>query len=52
MLEVGVTTQNLKRNDTNEILGVLVLEGFVGRHRTVQLQFTQHDWSRHRLGLL
>ena len=42
---------NLKRNDTNEIFGG-VLEGFVGRHRTVQLQLTQHDWSRHRLGLL
>ena len=32
--------------------GVLVLEGFVGLHRTVQLQLLQHDWSGHKLGLL
>ena len=30
---------------------VLVLEGLVGLHRTVQLQFLQHYWSGHRLGL-
>ena len=31
---------------------VLVLEGFVGLHRTVQLQLLQHYWLEHRLGLL
>ena len=31
---------------------VLVLEGLVGLHRTVQLQFLQHYWLGHRLGLL
>ena len=32
--------------------GVLVLEGLVGLHRTVQLQLLQHYWFMHRLGLL
>ena len=31
---------------------MLVLESLVGLHRTVQLQFLQHYWSEHRLGLL
>ena len=31
---------------------VLVLEGLVGLHRTIQLQLLQHYWSWHRLGLL
>ena len=31
---------------------VLVLEGLVGLHRTVQLQLLQHYWLGHRLGLL
>ena len=30
---------------------VLVLEGLVGLHRTIQLQLLQHYWSGHRLGL-
>ena len=30
---------------------VLVLEGLVGHHRTIQLQLLQHYWLRHRLGL-
>ena len=30
---------------------VLVLEGLVGLHRTVQLQLLQHYWLGHRLGL-
>ena len=34
------------------LFGVLVLEGLVGLHRTVQLQLPQHYWSGHRLGLL
>ena len=29
---------------------VLVLEGLVGLHRTIQLQLLQHYWSGHRLG--
>ena len=33
-------------------LWVLVLEGLVGLHRTVQLQLLQHYWLGHRLGLL
>ena len=32
--------------------GVLVLEGLIGLHRTVQLQLLQHYWPGHRLGLL
>ena len=31
---------------------MLVLEGLVGLHRTVQLQLLQHYWLGHRLGLL
>ena len=31
---------------------VLVLEGLVGLHRTIQLQFLWHSWLGHRLGLL
>ena len=31
---------------------MLVLEGLVGLHRSVQLQLLQHYWSGHRLGLL
>ena len=31
---------------------ILVLEGFVGLHRTIQLQLLQHYWSGHRLELL
>ena len=32
--------------------GVLVPEGLLGLHRTVQLQLLQHYWLGHRLGLL
>ena len=31
---------------------LLVLEGLVGLHRTIQLQLLQHYWLGHRLGLL
>jgi len=31
---------------------VLVLDGLVGLHRTIQLQLLQHYWLGHRLGLL
>ena len=34
------------------LFGVLVLEGLVGLHRTIQLQLLQHYWLGHRLGLL
>ena len=34
------------------LLWVLVLEGHIGHHRTVQLQLLQHDWLGHRLRLL
>ena len=30
---------------------MLVLEGLVGLHRTIQLQLLQRYWSGHRLGL-
>ena len=30
---------------------LLVLEGLIGLHRTIQLQLLQHYWSGHRLGL-
>ena len=33
------------------LLGVLVLKGLVGLHKTVQLQLLQHYWLGHRLGL-
>ena len=39
-------------NEKDIFWGVLVLEGVVGHHRTVQLQLLQHYWSEHRLGLL
>ena len=31
---------------------MLVVEGLVSLHRTIQLQLFQHYWSGHRLGLL
>ena len=31
---------------------LLVLEGLIGLHRTVQLWLLRHQWLRHRLGLL
>ena len=31
---------------------VLVLEGLIGHHRTIQLQLLKHYWLEHRLGLL
>ena len=31
------------------LFGVLVLEGLVDLHRTIQLQLLQHYWSGHRL---
>ena len=31
---------------------VLILEGLVGLHRSIQLQLLQHSWLGHRLGLL
>ena len=31
---------------------VLILEGLIGLHRTIQLKILQHYWSGHRLGLL
>ena len=34
------------------LLGVLVLKGLVGLHKTIQLQLLQHYWLGHRLGLL
>ena len=38
-------------NDKAIFFWVLVLEGLVGLHRTIQLQLLQHYWSGHRLGL-
>ena len=35
-----------------QLFEVLVLEGLVGLHRTVQLQLLQHYWLEHTLGLL
>ena len=34
------------------LLGVLVVEGLVGFHGTIQLQLLQYYWLGHRLGLL
>ena len=39
-------------NEKDIIFWVLILEGLVGLHKTVQLQFLQHYWLGHRLGLL
>ena len=39
-------------NEKDIFFGVLVLEGLVGLHRTVQLQLLQHYWSGHRFRLL
>ena len=39
-------------NEKDIFFGVLVLEGLVGLHRTVQLQLLQHYWLGHRLRLL
>ena len=38
-------------NEKDIFFWVLVLEGLVGLHRTVQLQLLQHYWLGHRLGL-
>ena len=35
--------------DEKDLLGVLVLEGLVGLHRTIQLQILQNCWLEHRL---
>ena len=37
---------------TRTSFGLLVLEGLVYLHRTIQLQLLQHYWLGHRLGLL
>ena len=39
-------------NKKDIFLGVFVLKGLVGLHRTIQLQLLQHYWLGHRLGLL
>ena len=38
--------------DEKENFLVLVLEGLIGLHRTIQFQLLQHYWLRCRLGLL
>ena len=38
-------------NEKDIFFGVLVLEGLVGLHRTIQLQLLQHYWLGHRLRL-
>ena len=37
-------------NEKDIFLGVSVLKGFVGLHKTVQLQLLQRYWLGHRLG--
>ena len=39
-------------NEKDIFFWVLVLEGLVGLHRTIQFQLLQHYWLGHRLGLL
>ena len=41
-----------KKKKKKRIFLVLVLEGLVGLHRTVQFQLLQYYWLGHRLGLL
>ena len=36
-------------NEEDIFFGVLNLEGFVGLHRTIQLQLLQYCWAGHRL---
>jgi len=38
--------------DPGHLFWVLILEGLVGLHRTIQLQPLQHYWLEHRLRLL
>ena len=38
-------------NAKGHLFGVLVLEGLVGLHRTIQLQLLQHYWLAYRLAL-
>ena len=38
--------------DEKDLFWVLVIEGLVDPHRTIQLQLLQHEWLGHRLGLL
>ena len=38
--------------DEKGLFGVLVLEGLVGPHRTIQFQAIQHYWLGHRFELL
>ena len=38
-------------NEKDIFFGVLVLKGFVGLYSSVELQFLQHFWSGHRLGI-
>ena len=47
----GICRANCKGLEHHHFL-VLVLEGLIGLHRTVQLPLLQHYWSGHRLGLL
>ena len=42
----------LPYNERTYFSWVLVLEGLLGLHRTIQLQLLQHYWLGHRLGLL
>ena len=39
-------------NEKDIFVWVLVLEGLIGLHRTIQLLLFQHYWLEHRLGLL
>ena len=39
-------------NEKDIFFGVLVLEGLIGLHRTVQLQLLQRYWLGHGCGLL
>ena len=38
--------------ELQDFLGVLVLKGLIGLHRTIQLQLLKRYWLGHRLGLL
>ena len=38
-------------NEKDVFFWVLVLEGLVGLHRTIQIQVFQHYWLGHKLGL-
>ena len=51
LLQVFLDFLLLHSSPKGHLLGVLVLKGLGGLHRTIQLQLLQHYWSGPSLGL-